>query len=96
MYYCFFNRGRQFVTTCRTLHLAEDVTIGALIGMLAQEYCVAVVVMHVCTVHTAEGVLGYALTEVPMMHSQTDTEDANCTVLKNQVLDQVVFLSYCC
>lgn len=45
MYYCFFNRGRKFVTTCRTLHLAEDVTVGALIGMLAQEYCVAVIVM---------------------------------------------------
>ena len=49
-----------------------------------------------CTIHPAEGVLGYALTEVPMMHSQADTEDANCTVLKNQVLDQIVFLFYCC
>ena len=45
MYYCFFNRGRKFVTTCRTLRLAEDVTIGALIGMLVQEYSVTVVVM---------------------------------------------------
>ena len=49
-----------------------------------------------CTIHPAEGVLGYALTEVPMMHSQADTEDANCTVLKNQVLDRIVFLFYCC
>ena len=54
MHYCFFNRGRKFVTTCRTLRLAEDLTVGALIGMLAQEYCVAVVVM--CALFTLQKV----------------------------------------
>ena len=60
-------------------------TVGALIGTLALVYCTAVVVMYVRTILIAEGVLGYTLTEISTMHSQSDTEDANCTVLKNQV-----------
>ena len=43
----FFNRGREFVTTCRKLGLPEDLTVGALIGTLALAYCAAMVVMYV-------------------------------------------------
>ena len=49
MYYYsfFFNRGREFVTTCRKLGLSDDVTVGALIGTLALAYCAAMVVMYI-------------------------------------------------
>ena len=50
------------------------------------------------TILIAEGVLGYTLTEIPTMHSQDDIEDANCTILKNQVkkhfTDQLQFACF--